>query len=74
MAGFDERATAAAERRPAGSGPDRQCGDHFVSERREVLRQFANGIGAAGRRAHRAFLDSVRVLRSQLWGGNSRSA
>ncbi|MET7297307.1 Helicase associated domain protein [Streptomyces griseoloalbus] len=38
------------------------CGDHFVSERREVLRQFANGIDAAGRRVHRAFLASVRVL------------
>ncbi|MFE2075323.1 DEAD/DEAH box helicase [Streptomyces misionensis] len=38
------------------------CGDHLVSERREVLRQFANGIDAAGRRVHRAFLASVRVL------------
>ncbi|MDJ0385207.1 DEAD/DEAH box helicase [Streptomyces sp. G-G2] len=38
------------------------CGDHFVSERREVLRQFANGINAAGHRVHRAFLASVRVL------------
>ncbi|MFD8440807.1 DEAD/DEAH box helicase family protein, partial [Streptomyces microflavus] len=38
------------------------CGDHTVSERREVLRQFANGIDAAGRRVHRAFLASVRVL------------
>ncbi|MFB6674437.1 Helicase associated domain protein [Streptomyces sp. NPDC056390] len=38
------------------------CGDHLVAERREVLRQFANGIGAAGRRVHRAFLASVRVL------------
>ncbi|MYQ82095.1 MULTISPECIES: DEAD/DEAH box helicase [unclassified Streptomyces] len=38
------------------------CGDHLVSERREVLRQFANGIDAAGRRAHRAFLASCRVL------------
>ncbi|MFC8248372.1 DEAD/DEAH box helicase [Streptomyces chartreusis] len=38
------------------------CGDHLVSERREVLRQFANGIHAAGRRVHRAFLASVRVL------------
>ncbi|MEV6796571.1 Helicase associated domain protein [Streptomyces sp. NPDC051320] len=35
------------------------CGDHLVAERREVLRQFANGIDAAGRRVHRA---SVRVL------------
>ncbi|MER6105150.1 Helicase associated domain protein [Streptomyces sp. NPDC001832] len=38
------------------------CGDHLVSERREVLRQFANGINAAGRRVHRAFLASCRVL------------
>ncbi|GAA2725396.1 DEAD/DEAH box helicase [Streptomyces luteosporeus] len=38
------------------------CGDHLVSERREVLRQFANGINADGRRVHRAFLASVRVL------------
>ncbi|MET8012818.1 Helicase associated domain protein [Streptomyces sp. NPDC005271] len=38
------------------------CGDHLVSERREVLRQFANGIDAAGRRVHRALLASVRVL------------
>ncbi|MEU0132405.1 Helicase associated domain protein [Streptomyces sp. NPDC006289] len=38
------------------------CCDHLVSERREVLRQFANGIDAAGRRVHRAFLASVRVL------------
>ncbi|MGW7647164.1 Helicase associated domain protein [Streptomyces bobili] len=38
------------------------CGDHLVSERREALRQFANGIDAAGRRVHRAFLTSVRVL------------
>lgn len=38
------------------------CGDHLVSERREVLRQFANSIDAAGRRVHRAFLASVRVL------------
>ncbi|MFC9643601.1 Helicase associated domain protein [Streptomyces mirabilis] len=38
------------------------CGDHLVSERREVLRQFANGIDAAGRRVHRAFLASVRIL------------
>ncbi|MFD9280296.1 Helicase associated domain protein [Streptomyces mirabilis] len=38
------------------------CGDHLVSERREVLRQFAGGIDAAGRRMHRAFLASVRVL------------
>ncbi|MEV5492653.1 Helicase associated domain protein [Streptomyces bobili] len=38
------------------------CGDHLVSERREVLRQFAGGIDASGRRVHRAFLASVRVL------------
>ncbi|MFE2943456.1 Helicase associated domain protein [Streptomyces sp. NPDC059255] len=38
------------------------CGDHLVAERREVIRQFANGINAAGRRVHRAFLASVRVL------------
>lgn len=38
------------------------CGDHLVTERRETLRQFANGIDAAGHRVHRAFLASVRVL------------
>ncbi|MFF2945474.1 Helicase associated domain protein [Streptomyces niveus] len=38
------------------------CGDHTVTERREVLRQFANGINAASHRVHRAFLASVRVL------------
>ncbi|MEW2516405.1 Helicase associated domain protein [Streptomyces sp. NPDC046870] len=38
------------------------CGDHLVSERREVLWQFANGIDASNRRVHRAFLASVRVL------------
>ncbi|MFH9015310.1 Helicase associated domain protein [Streptomyces sp. NPDC017943] len=38
------------------------CGDHLVAERREALRQFANGIDGAGRRVHRAFLASVRVL------------
>ncbi|MFD3456981.1 Helicase associated domain protein [Streptomyces sp. NPDC058691] len=38
------------------------CGDHLVAERREVLRQFANGTDAQGRRVHRAFLASVRVL------------
>lgn len=38
------------------------CGDHLVTERREVLRQFAGGIDAAGQRVHRAFLASVRVL------------
>ncbi|MFJ3310828.1 Helicase associated domain protein [Streptomyces sp. NPDC086549] len=38
------------------------CGDHLVAERREAIRQFANGIDGAGRRVHRAFLASVRVL------------
>ncbi|MFE6946025.1 DEAD/DEAH box helicase [Streptomyces chartreusis] len=38
------------------------CGDHLVSERREVLRQFAGGIDVNDRRVHRAFLASVRVL------------
>ncbi|MEU6662123.1 Helicase associated domain protein [Streptomyces sp. NPDC046821] len=38
------------------------CGDHLVAERREALCQFANGIDAAGRRVHRAFLASCRVL------------
>ncbi|MGY5014900.1 Helicase associated domain protein [Streptomyces sp. 900105755] len=38
------------------------CGDHLVTERREALRQFANGIDANNRRVHRAFLASVRVL------------
>ncbi|WP_234433882.1 DEAD/DEAH box helicase [Streptomyces rimosus] len=38
------------------------CGDHTVAERREAIRQFANGIDAVGRRVHRAFLASVRVL------------
>ncbi|MGW0538640.1 Helicase associated domain protein [Streptomyces sp. NPDC003032] len=38
------------------------CGDHLVAERREVLRQFANGIDASGRRVHRAFVASCRVL------------
>ncbi|MFE6946541.1 DEAD/DEAH box helicase [Streptomyces chartreusis] len=38
------------------------CGDHLVTERREVIRQFAGGIDAAGHRVHRAFLASVRVL------------
>ncbi|MEU8655034.1 Helicase associated domain protein [Streptomyces sp. NPDC048737] len=38
------------------------CGDHLVAERREVLQQFADGIDAAGRRVHRAFLASCRVL------------
>lgn len=34
----------------------------YGTERRETLRQFANGIDAAGRRVHRAFLASCRVL------------
>ncbi|WP_411111509.1 Helicase associated domain protein [Streptomyces sp. c-19] len=38
------------------------CGDHLVSERREVLQQFANGIDATGHRVHRSFLASCRVL------------
>ncbi|MFD7225507.1 Helicase associated domain protein [Streptomyces sp. NPDC059892] len=38
------------------------CGEHLVSERREVIRQFANGINGANKRVHRAFLASVRVL------------
>ncbi|MFC9058243.1 Helicase associated domain protein [Streptomyces sp. NPDC057074] len=38
------------------------CGDHLVAERREVLRQFANGVDAGDKRVHRAFLASVRVL------------
>ncbi|MEV6584142.1 DEAD/DEAH box helicase family protein, partial [Streptomyces sp. NPDC051582] len=38
------------------------CGDHLVTERREVLRQFAGGIDSDNRRVHRAFLASVRVL------------
>ncbi|MFD7610803.1 Helicase associated domain protein [Streptomyces sp. NPDC059828] len=38
------------------------CGDHLVTERREVLRQFADGIDADNRRVHRAFLASCRVL------------
>lgn len=38
------------------------CGDHLVTGRREVPRQFAGGIDANNRRVHRAFLASVRVL------------
>jgi hypothetical protein len=38
------------------------CGDHLVAERREVLRQFADGLDAGDKRVHRAFLASVRVL------------
>ncbi|WP_106432247.1 DEAD/DEAH box helicase [Streptomyces sp. Tu6071] len=37
-------------------------GEHPVAERRSVLREFANGMDAEGRRVHRAFLASVRVL------------
>ncbi|MFF7756007.1 Helicase associated domain protein [Streptomyces sp. NPDC007971] len=38
------------------------CGDHPIAHRREVIRQFANGISAENRRVHRAFLASVRAL------------
>ncbi|TJZ99427.1 DEAD/DEAH box helicase [Actinacidiphila oryziradicis] len=38
------------------------CGDHLVSERREVLHEFAGGMNAEGQRVHRAFLASVRIL------------
>ncbi|MFD4510954.1 Helicase associated domain protein [Streptomyces sp. NPDC058457] len=38
------------------------CGDHLVAERRETIRQFAGGVDADGKRVHRAFLASVRVL------------
>ncbi|MFD4756909.1 Helicase associated domain protein [Streptomyces sp. NPDC058426] len=38
------------------------CGDHPVTERRAVLGEFANGMDEEGRRVHRAFLASVRVL------------
>ncbi|MCF3143635.1 DEAD/DEAH box helicase [Streptomyces platensis] len=38
------------------------CGDHPVVHRREVIGRFANGINAAGKRVHRAFLASVRAL------------
>ncbi|WP_189955131.1 DEAD/DEAH box helicase [Streptomyces roseolus] len=38
------------------------CGDHKVTERRQAIEQFANGIDATGHRVHRAFLASVRVL------------
>ncbi|WP_282956806.1 DEAD/DEAH box helicase [Streptomyces prasinus] len=38
------------------------CGDHLITERREVLRQFAGGIDANNQRVHRAFLASCRVL------------
>ncbi|MFG3309706.1 Helicase associated domain protein [Streptomyces wuyuanensis] len=38
------------------------CGDHPITHRRELIRQFANGINAVSRRVHRAFLASVRAL------------
>lgn len=38
------------------------CGDHLVSERRQVLGQFADGVDERGRPVRRAFLASVRVL------------
>ncbi|MET8454558.1 Helicase associated domain protein [Streptomyces sp. NPDC005209] len=38
------------------------CGDHLVSERRETIHQFANGLDSQGLRVNRAFLASVRVL------------
>ncbi|MFF8790775.1 Helicase associated domain protein [Streptomyces sp. NPDC015125] len=38
------------------------CGEHPVARRREVIGRFANGINAAGKRVHRAFLASVRAL------------
>ncbi|MFD7772505.1 Helicase associated domain protein [Streptomyces sp. NPDC059787] len=38
------------------------CGDHPIAHRREVIHRFANGINAANRRVHRAFLASVRAL------------
>ncbi|GAB1331626.1 DEAD/DEAH box helicase [Streptomyces sennicomposti] len=38
------------------------CGDHPIAHRREVIQRFANGINAANRRVHRAFLASVRAL------------
>ncbi|MFI5705502.1 Helicase associated domain protein [Streptomyces xanthochromogenes] len=38
------------------------CGDHPIAHRRELIRQFADGIDAHNRRVHRAFLSSVRAL------------
>ncbi|WP_110944902.1 DEAD/DEAH box helicase [Streptomyces niger] len=38
------------------------CGDHAVAHRREVIRQFADGVDGRNRRVHRAFLASVRAL------------
>ncbi len=38
------------------------CGDHPIAHRREVIRQFADGVNAHNRRVHRAFLASVRAL------------
>ncbi|MDQ0808290.1 superfamily II DNA or RNA helicase [Streptomyces sp. B3I7] len=38
------------------------CGDHPIAHRRGVIQRFANGVDAASRRVHRAFLASVRAL------------
>ncbi|MEU5547617.1 Helicase associated domain protein, partial [Streptomyces sioyaensis] len=38
------------------------CGHHPIAHRREAISRFANGINAAGKRVHRAFLASVRAL------------
>lgn len=59
----DELAAAGVRHVP----PDRVwaewlCGDHPIAHRRPVLDQFANGMDARGRRVHRAFLASVRIL------------
>ncbi|MGY4920286.1 Helicase associated domain protein [Streptomyces sp. 900116325] len=47
---------------PARVWVDWLCGDHPIAHRREVIHRFANGINAANRRVHRAFLASVRAL------------
>ncbi|MFB7311857.1 Helicase associated domain protein [Streptomyces sp. NPDC056192] len=47
---------------PARVWVDWLCGDHPIAHRREVIHRFANGINAANRRVHRAFLSSVRAL------------
>ncbi|MEU6051064.1 Helicase associated domain protein [Streptomyces xanthochromogenes] len=48
---------------PAGRvWADWLCGDHPIAHRRQVIHRFANGINAANRRVHRAFLSSVRAL------------
>ncbi|WNI20600.1 Helicase associated domain protein [Streptomyces sp. ITFR-16] len=47
---------------PDEVGADWLCGEHLVSERREVLGRFADGVDARGRPVRRAFLASVRVL------------